>query len=76
MVKLIYEESTDSHYFYVMGWEDNTMKNAPIEKKKFNIYKDAEKYYDALKKECGYVSMFEYIGGKRKQLMSTDKDEE
>ena len=65
-------ESDDNHYFYVMGWTDRGKKTAPIKKKKFNIYDNAVDYYDELTKSCGFVQMFEVIGGKRKWIMDTE----
>lgn len=69
---MVIRETEDSHYFYVMAWTKAGKTNAPKEKKKFNIYADADEYYDKLSSKYGYVEMFEYIGGKRKFLKSTD----
>ena len=55
-----------------MGWREKGKKTAPVKKKKFDIYDDAVDYYKELSKTCGFVQMFEYIGGKRKWIMDTE----
>lgn len=38
MIKLHFEKHENNHYFYVMGWKSADLKNAPIKRKKFDIY--------------------------------------
>ena len=76
MIRLLYnsddKEKKDMHYFYVMGWIDEEMTNAPKSKQTFNIYDDAVKYFKKLTKTCAFVTMFEKIGAKRKWIADTD----
>lgn len=71
MKLFIRERGHNSHYFYVMGWKNADKSNAPIKKEKFDIYEDAVDYFKSIQKICGFVQMFEYIGGKRKWLADT-----
>lgn len=74
MIKLFQhlESKKNTHYFYVMGWEDEDMKNAPLHKKKFDIYDDAVRFFKSISKTCGFVVLFENIGGKRKWIADTE----
>lgn len=75
---LKHETVENNHYYYVMAWRDNDFKNAPIRKKKFDIYDDALDYYEKaildLCPEC-FVQLFEMIDGKRKLMKSTEEDD-
>lgn len=62
----------DNHYYYVMGWVKPDKLNAPEYKKRFNIYDDADAYYNEISKECGLVEFFEYIDGKRTFVKTTN----
>ena len=66
------KEEKNTHFFYVMGWKDDSMKNAPIYKEKFDIYDRAVKFFNKLLGVCGYVVLFENIGGKRKWIADTE----
>lgn len=74
MIKLFQhlEHKKNNHYFYVMGWETDNIKSAPTKKKKFDIYEDAVKFFKSISKTCGYVVLFENIGGKRKWIADTE----
>lgn len=65
-------EKNDNHYYYIMGWEEDNKLNAPIYKKRFNIYDDANNYYNEILPKCNYVEFFEYIDGKRKYIKTSD----
>lgn len=66
------KKKENNHYFYVMGWDSGKFLNAPTEKKKFDIYDDAVEFFKDIEDECGFVSMFEYIGGKRKWIADSE----
>ena len=76
---LKHETVENTHYYYVMAWSNDSFRNAPVRKKRFDIYDDAVDFYDAavaeLCPEC-YVQMFEYIDGKRKMIMTTEDGDE
>lgn len=71
----LHADVENNHYFYVMAWKSKDKRTAPAEKKRFDIYKDAVKYYDALSRKYSYVEMFEKIGESRKPIMNTEDDE-
>lgn len=74
---LEFENDKNSHYYYVMAWTDDTMKNGPVSKKKFDIYDDAINFYNrCIHKigKSGYVRIFEYIGEKRKEIKNSEED--
>ena len=73
-MKLFIHETGDNHYFYVMGWKASDKKTAPIKRKKFDIYDDAVEFFKKISKVCGFVQMFEQIGGKRKWIADTNDD--
>ena len=73
---LEYENDKNSHYFYVMAWEDKERMNAPVCKKKFDIYEDAVNFYNKCYQKYmpdGFVRMFEYIGGRRKMIANSEE---
>ena len=72
MIKLHFEKHENNHYFYVMGWKTADLKNAPIKRKKFDIFDDAVEYFNKIENQCGFVSMFEKIGGKRKWIADSE----
>lgn len=72
MLLKLKREKENSHYFYVMGWKESNLLNAPVKKKKFDIYREAVEYFNDLENECAFVSMFEYIGGKRKWIADSE----
>ena len=72
---IVLHDDKNTHYFYVMAWDDEDKKNKPNKKKRFDIYDEAVEYYDRLCDKYPLVILFEHIGGKRKSIMSsTDKD--
>lgn len=71
-----YENDRNSHYFYVMSWEDKERMNAPACKKRFDIYEDAVNFYNKCYQKYmpdGFVRMFEYIGGRRKMIANSEE---
>jgi hypothetical protein len=66
------DKKENTHYFYVMGWRTAGLKNAPVYKKRFDIYDDAVDYFHELQDRCGFVSLFEVIGGKRKWIADSE----
>lgn len=72
ILKMESGKKINNHYYYVMGWKTTYMKSAPIYKKKFDIYDDAVGYFNTISDECGFVSMFEKIGNKRKWIADSE----
>lgn len=74
MIKILryLENKKNNHYFYVMGWKDGNMQNAPLHKQKFDIYEEAIQFFKTVSKKCEYVVIFENIGGKRKWIADTE----
>lgn len=72
---IVLHDDKNTHYFYVMAWDDVDKTNQPKKKKKFDIYDDAVSFYEKLCNKYALVILFEHIGGKRKSIMnSTDND--
>ena len=72
---IVLHDDKNTHYFYVMAWNDEEKKNKPKAKKKFDIYDDAVEFYEKMCKKYKLVILFEHIGGKRKAILnSMDKD--
>lgn len=74
---LEFENDKNSHYYYVMGWTDDEMTNAPKYKRKFDIYDDAVDFFDFCTIKLGrkgLVRVFEYIGDKRKEILNSKED--
>ena len=69
----LHADVENNHYFYVMAWKTEKKINAPNEKKKFDIYSKALKYYNDLVKKYETVIIYEYIGGKRKIAKTTEE---
>ena len=73
---LEYENDKDKHYYYVMAWIDEVYRDKPDMMQKFDIYDDAVKYFNSALRKIdfsGYVRLFEYIGGKRKLLATSEE---
>jgi hypothetical protein len=72
ILKFEHHKKENNHYYYVMGWKEAHLFNAPIHKEKFDIYDEAVSYFKEIENECAFVSMFEYIGGKRKWIADSE----
>lgn len=72
------EKDTDTHYFYVMAWEQEADKeDRPNYMKKFNIFEEADEAYNKCLKKFGkesHIILFEYIDGSRKIIKSTQEE--
>ena len=70
------EDKENTHYFYVMAWDDKEKLNAPCNKKRFDIYEDAVEYYNQCYREYmpeGFIRLFEFIGGRRKLIATSEE---